>query len=699
MEKLRSASKIRLPKKIITLRRGPHLAEAASLLREAQEAARTSQGYFEQLFTQSTDAIAACDANEYVLDVNPAFIDFFGYTPEEARGKHINDLVVPPDLVTGAVAIANRVAKGERSYLEALRQHKDGHLIPVTVTGAPVMIAGKRVGVYAIYRDMTEQKQAEAALAKSEERYALAMRGANDGLWDWNIVTGEKYYTPRFKELLGYHDATITNAELQKKFPTLLVPGEWKRMEAATKAHLKHGAPYDLEYEIILDSGDRRWFRSRAHAIWDEKTGKPLRMVGSFRDITRRRLAEEQLAASQKLLQDVLAGSPVATYVIDLNHKIIIWNKAMEHLAGRKAHQMIGTDRHWEVFYPEKRPMIVDYMVKGLATSQIIRRHYRHTNFSESRFENGVVGDVFFSGFYKGGKWLRFMIKPLYDFEGRRIGAIEMMEDVHQQKLDHERIHHFNEELKVTVAEKTRHLEEANKHLQSLNVLKDEFIAVTSHELRSPLTAARGYLSFLNDPETRATLPENARQYVSRAYNNVEALNSLVNNILDVSRLESGRFTLRKIQTNLVSLVQNLLDNLSISAREKKLAVRFKNLTGSPQLMLPLDPLRLHQVVVNLLDNAIKYSKPGKSIWVILRIRDSRVQLVIKDQGIGIPQREVSKIFDKFIQAKNAASRYQGGAGLGLFITQKIVELHGGTIAVQSRLHLGTTFTLSLPLK
>lgn len=699
MAKVKTAFKIRLPKKVITLRRGPHLAQAVALLREAQEAARTNQGYFEQLFTQATDAIAACDANEYVLDINPAFIDLFGYTSEEARGKHINDLVVPPDMVMGAVSIANRVAKGERSYLEAIRRHKDGHLIPVTVTGAPVMIGGKRVGVYAIYRDMTEQKKAEEALAKSEERYALAMRGANDGLWDWNIITGEKYYTPRFKELLGYHDSTITNEELQKKFPQMLVPGEWKRMEAAMKAHLKHGAPYDLEYEIILDSGDRRWFRSRAHAIWDEKTGKPLRMVGSLRDITRRRLAEKQLAASQKLLQDVLAGSPVATYVIDLNHKIVIWNKAMEHLTGRKAAAMIGTNKHWEVFYSEKRSMIVDYMVKGISTQEIIRRHYRQTNFRESQFENGVVGDVLFSDFHKGGKWLRFMIKPLYDFEGCRIGAIEMMEDVHQQKLDHERVHHFNEELKVKIAEKTRHLEEANKHLQSLNALKDEFIAVTSHELRSPLTAARGYLSFLNDSEMLATIPESARQYVSRAYNNVESLNSLVNNILDVSRLESGRFTLRKIQANLVSLVQNLLDNLSISAREKKLKVRFKNLTGSPQLMLPLDPLRLHQVIVNLLDNAIKYSKLGKSIEVTLRVQDSQVQLVIKDEGIGIPQREVSKIFDKFIQAKNAASRYQGGAGLGLFITQKIVELHGGTIIVQSRLHKGTTFTLSLPLK
>lgn len=671
-------------------------------LKAAEEEAYKSQHYFEELFMQASDAIAACDGNEYVYDVNPAFTELFGYTPEEARGKHINDLIVPPNLIPGALDIARQVAQGKRSYLETIRQHKSGRLIHVTVTGAsvtrsPVMKDGKRVGVFAIYRDITAHKEAEAALAESEVRYALVLQGANDGLWDWNIVTNEKYYSTRFKELIGFKDQEITNAELQKLFPTWVNPQDYDRMQRMTEAHLKYGTPYDIEYRMTLPNGEMRWFRSRAQAVWNE-AGNPTRMAGSIRDVTRRKVAEAELASSKKLLHDILQGTPVATYVIDMNHKIIIWNKAMEQLAGRSASEMLGTDRHWEVFYPEKRPMIVDYMVDGRAAVDIIQNHYQHTNFQEGQLENAAVGDVFFPQFYEGGKWLRFIIKPLYDLEGKMIGAIETVEDIHDRKLAEERLQHFNEELQAKVAEKTKHLEEANKRLLTLHELKDEFIAVTSHELRSPLTAIRGYLSFLVDPEVLKTLPESFQKYLLRAHSNTETLSNLVNNILDVSRLEGGRFELKKTSVDLPALLRRILDNATLAAQDKKLKIRFFNKSDPSSLFIQADLIRLHQALSNLLDNAIKYSNRGKTIKVELRRILDCAELRFIDQGIGIPQKQIPHIFEKFMRVQNAASRYRGGAGLGLYITKKIVEHHGGTIQIESQRGQGTTFIIQLPL-
>ncbi|MFH0820912.1 MAG: PAS domain-containing sensor histidine kinase [Candidatus Peregrinibacteria bacterium] len=689
MAKARSKSRPSLPHLIIPISKG--IGSEKKLNQEYHS-------YFEQLFRNYPEAIARVGDKGRIEDVNLAFTELFGYIPSEVKGKIIDDLIVPPYLAHEANSFTRQGLHGHKLRTETIRQHKDGREVHVALKTFPIVVGGQQIGAFAIYRDITDRKRAEEALAKSEERYALASHATNDGLWDWDIVKDEKYYSPRFKELLEFKDWEITNKELQKKLPIFLAPGEWKRMQAAQKAHFNHGTPYNIEYAVILASGERRWFCSRAQAIWDEKTGKPLRMTGSIRDITRRKLAEAELANSKKLLHDILQGSPISTYVIDNNHKIIIWNKAMERLTGRSAKEVIGTDRHWEAFYPKKRPMVVDYMIDGLPTASILRQHYSNTKFRKSQFENGVIGDVFFPNFYGGGKWLKFMIKPLYDLKGNRIGAIEMAEDIHQQTLDHERVLHFNEELQVKIAEKTRHLEEANKHLRSLNELKDEFIAVTSHELRSPLTAARGYLSFLNDPELLNSLPSTARQYFSRAYNNVETLNHLVNNILDVSRIEGGRFTLNKVQADLVGLTKGIIDNLLITAREKRLKVRFRNLTGSHKLLMPLDTVRIHQVMVNLLDNAIKYSTEGKTITIYLKKKASWAEVHVQDQGIGIPQKEIPKIFEKFMQAKNAAVRYKGGAGLGLFIAQRIIELHGGKIEVKSILRKGTTFILHLPL-
>ncbi|MBU1682580.1 HAMP domain-containing histidine kinase, partial [Patescibacteria group bacterium] len=270
--------------------------------------------------------------------------------------------------------------------------------------------------------------------------------------------------------------------------------------------------------------------------------------------------------------------------------------------------------------------------------------------------------------------------------------------DVTLLKEAERRLKGFNEELKKTVAEKTQHLEEANKRLQSLNEMKDEFIAVTSHELRSPLTSVRGYLSFLVEKESLEELPEPIQQYLLRAYHNTESLNYLVNNILDVSRLEMGRFDLQLNPTDLIQLTKSTIDGVSFQIDEKKLKINFRNLTSSKKLMLKLDDIRISQVLRNLLDNAIKFSRIGKAITVKLRKTKHFAVVEIVDQGVGIPKAKIEQIFDKFIQVKDVDTRYKGGAGLGLFIAKRIIELHCGTIDAESRKRHGTKFTLKLPL-
>ena len=261
-----------------------------------------------------------------------------------------------------------------------------------------------------------------------------------------------------------------------------------------------------------------------------------------------------------------------------------------------------------------------------------------------------------------------------------------------------EKLKDFNRELKAQVAEKTKHLQKANARLQSLNQLKDEFIAVTSHELRSPLTSIRGYLSFLVEPDSIKELPADLREYVTRAYENTESLNRLVNNILDVSRLEMGRFELHPDETDLVKLAEDILKGVAVQAYEKKLKLELINSTGTEKLFVNLDSIRVSQVLRNLLDNAIKFSNKGTAITVELRIDAKFVSVEVTDRGVGIPKSNLDDIFNKFIQVKNNSKHYSGGAGLGLYIAKKIVELHGGMIEARCDSGKGTTIQFTLPL-
>lgn len=295
-----------------------------------------------------------------------------------------------------------------------------------------------------------------------------------------------------------------------------------------------------------------------------------------------------------------------------------------------------------------------------------------------------------------GEKFEVAMITQRISYHGQSAVLIRV-NDISALKKAQAKLKNFNAQLKKTVKEKTLHLEEANKRLQSLNQMKDEFIAITSHELRSPLTSIRGYLSFLVEEDSISQLSEPYRDYLVRAYSTTDSLNYLINNILDVSRLDMGRFQLQKQETDIIRLIQNILDSLSFQMNERHLQCEFKNLTDRPQFVIPIDSIRMSQVLRNILDNSIKFTKRGKKIRVSVKRENEKISIIVTDQGVGIPKAKLGQIFDKFMQVKNTQTKYKGGVGLGLFIAKRIVELHGGRIKAAKNNDGGTTITINLP--
>jgi signal transduction histidine kinase len=251
-----------------------------------------------------------------------------------------------------------------------------------------------------------------------------------------------------------------------------------------------------------------------------------------------------------------------------------------------------------------------------------------------------------------------------------------------------------NSRLGSQVEEINRKLSEANSHLTELDAMKDDFIAVASHQLRSPLTAVKGYLSMLSDGDY-GEVPEKQRVVVDQLVRSTNEVINLVNDMLSVSRMNAQKFELVTQPTALSEIIRDVVAELSPLAADKGLELDVQIPDPEPATIL-VDPLRIRQVVLNLIDNAIKYTTTG-SVKVALTSTDEAVTFSVADTGIGIPENEQSKLFGKFYRAKNARSRIVNGSGLGLYVAKEIVTKHGGELTFQSSEGKGTVFTATLP--
>lgn len=259
-----------------------------------------------------------------------------------------------------------------------------------------------------------------------------------------------------------------------------------------------------------------------------------------------------------------------------------------------------------------------------------------------------------------------------------------------------ETIEQFNITLKEEVKKATENLRSANKRLKELDKLKDEFVSVTSHELRTPITAIRGYLWMAAKKSDQ--LPPKTKEHVMRAFHASEHLAALTNDILDVSRIEGSRFELNPERFDLKTLIDEVVDELQQKADDKKQKLKSEL---EKSITVEADPERIRQVLVNLIGNAIKYTPDKGSITVSIEEADGSIKVNVTDTGSGIAKDDIPKLFHKFTRLENSYIKQANipGTGLGLFVCKKIIELSGGTLGVVSKLGQGSTFYFTLPIK
>jgi signal transduction histidine kinase/DNA-binding response OmpR family regulator len=405
--------------------------------------------------------------------------------------------------------------------------------------------------------------------------------------------------------------------------------------------------------------------------------------------------ARQELAESQSRLTAILDGSPVPQFVIGRDHRILLWNKAMEKYSGFKAADAVGTDRQWCPFYEAKRPTLADLLVEKRADDQEILRCYGGKTARSKLLDGAYEGVSYFPAMGQGGSWLYFTASVITDADGEVMGAVETLVDVTEQKRIEEELEQHRDNLEDLVATRTRELALARDAAESANRAKSQFLANMSHELRTPLNAILGFSSLMRrEPDVTANLKEKL-DIINRSG---EHLLALINDVLEMAKIEAGRLQLECAPFDLGCLVRDVTDMMRLRAQRKGLTLLLDQSSSFPRFIRG-DEARLRQILVNLVGNAVKFTEFG---GVTLRLgtrQNDHLNLVmeIEDTGIGIGREDQERLFQPFTQL--GGPRAGEGSGLGLTITRQVVELMGGFIGIKSTPGQGSIFRVELPVE
>jgi PAS domain S-box-containing protein len=436
---------------------------------------------------------------------------------------------------------------------------------------------------------------------------------------------------------------------------------------------LYHEAERDIrerkraQQEIIrLNEGLERRVAQRTEEL--ETTNRELQC-----EVQERTQAEAAMKDSEHRLADIINFLPDATFVINKEGTVIAWNRAVEKMTGFKAIDILGKDRYEYSlpFYGERRPMLIDLVLKPCSN---LENAYDSIKRQDG---NTIVGESFVPDLNGKAIYLLGSAAVLYDSEGNIYGAIESIRDITERKKAEE------------------DLKNARDRAESATESKSKFLANMSHEIRTPMNAVIGMTGLLL--ETRL-LPEQ-RDYLEIIRNSGSALLAVINDILDYSKIDGDKLELEILPFNLIGCIEISMDLVAAKAAEKGLELTYFLKDGVPT-MLKGDEIRLRQILINLLGNAVKFTEKGEVMLSVTSspADDGKVVLhfEVKDTGIGITQENLSKLFQFFTQVDSSTTRHYGGTGLGLAISRRLVEMMGGKIWAESERGVGSTFHFTI---
>jgi PAS domain S-box-containing protein len=511
----------------------------------------------------------------------------------------------------------------------------------------------------------------EENLRQSEERFRLLVESVRDYaifmldpqgyVLTWN-AGAERFKGYRASEIIGHHFSQFYPPEaLARGLPA-------HELQVASET----GAFEDEGWRVKKD-GSLFWANVVITAM-RTADGELIGYAKVTRDLTHRRNHEEALRQSEERFRLLVEGvADYAVFMLDVNGKVATWNVGAQRIKGYTAEEIIG--QHFSTFYP------ADAKDSGWPDHEL-QVATENGSFIDNGWRLRKDGTMF---------WANVTITALRDETGRLIGFAKLTRDLTQSKRAEAIELAGRQREEILDAERS-----ARMAAQHATRVKDEFLATLSHELRTPLSAILGWTQVLLRGGAQITPPDQKRaiEVIDR---NARAQVQLIDDLLDLSRIMTGKIRLDLQQTSLSDVVGAAIESARPTASAKD--IRLKSILDPIHTVVSADSARLQQVVWNLLTNAIKFTPKGGQVHVLLQRINSHIELSVSDTGIGIPASFLPHVFDRFSQRDSSTTRSFGGLGLGLAIAKQLVELHGGSIKVTSPGEgQGATFFVSLPL-
>jgi PAS domain S-box-containing protein len=554
----------------------------------------------------------------------------------------------------------------------------------------------------------------EEALRHSEQQLRFTLEAARVGTWDWDVRTGRVHWSENLEEIHGMPPGSF-GGTLQEVLEEVFPPDREQVQEAIERA-LRAGGEYITTYRYTRADGSLGWLQSQGRAMFDED-GQPLRMAGLCMDVTQQRRTHEltsllaeagahlgqsyEYEASLQIVADLLVpafGDWCAIDLLDdegqLQSVAIVHSDPQQESVARDLRRRYPPRRDdaqgaMDVIRTGRSELVHEVTGQLLETSAQDDEHLRllqkldlQSALVVPMMAHGrALGVLTLASSTAGRRYTRDDLGPVEELAIRCALAVDnaRLYEAAQQEIKQRQL---TEQL----------LARAHDAAAAANAAKSEFVANMSHEIRTPMTAILGYTEILG---THLEDPDDL-QCVETIRRNGQFLLEIVNDILDLSKIEAGKLEVDTQRLHPDQLIADVLSLMEVRAREKRLALTAEFEGPLPQT-IESDPTRLRQILINLLGNAIKFTETGRVTLAAALLDDRRLlKITVSDTGIGMSAEQMSRLFEPFSQADTSVARNYGGTGLGLSICRRLAEMLGGEISVESELGRGSTFSVTV---
>lgn len=635
------------------------------LLQRSRQRAELNAWRFRRLLNAGTVGFALADKKGRIDYANPALRSLLGYAEKAvADGELRWDRITPPghaETTRQLIATIKATHAEADSYgpYEQECTARDGQQVPVLVGVVPLEKRpdGINTGVL-IVMDLSRIKATEAALRRTQERCRVAAQTASLGLFDFNLETGEEFWSEELKILFGLSGEAPIELD-EERLPVCFHPEDRERVLETVRAAMDPGGSGDMEAEhrIIRPDGTVRWVLNRSKVSFrgEGQERRPVRHIGALIDISDRKRLEEALRDSERQHRQLVENLHEGIWMVDPEGVTTFVNQRMADMLGYRAEEMLG--RNVFSFLDE-------------TGAEATRRNLQ-------RRRQGIREEHDFEFRRKDGAriFTRIAAGPIYDAQGHYRGALAGVVDITHRKRMEDDLRRINRQLRAS-----------EEHLKRTNAELQQFASIASHDLKAPLRAVHSLSSWIEE-EMGPQLSDEGRHYMDLLRERVRRMDDLINALLDYSRAGGKIKQLEPVDTR--ALVQEIA-----ASQERPAAFRIAVAPDLPSLVT--DRLHLRQVFANLIGNAVKYhDRPDGRVTVTARDLGDRYEFAIADDGPGIPPDYRERVFNLFQRGPGAEQK--PGTGIGLAVVRKVVETAGGQVVLESAPGRGSTFRFTWP--